>query len=111
MILRVEDIILDLRMRQVRVGDRAIQLSNQEFILLETFMRHPNQVLSREDLLNYVWGYTYDASSNIVDVYVGHLRKKIDSHLIETVRGVGYRLQNQATAPSTESDQPKRPLT
>jgi DNA-binding response OmpR family regulator len=93
MVLKVGHIVLDLPKHQVRVGDRPIQLSNQEFILLDTFMRHPNQVLSREELLNYVWGYNFDPSSNIVDVYVGHLRRKLGENLIETIRSVGYRLR------------------
>ena len=92
-VIKVGDLTLDLRQRNVKIGDRKIKLSNQEFILLDTLMRHPNQVLSREDLLNYVWGYGYDPSSNIVDVYVGYLRKKLGNDVIETVRGVGYRLQ------------------
>jgi DNA-binding response OmpR family regulator len=93
MVLKVGNIVLDLPKRQVRVGDRAIGLSSHEFILLDTFMRHPDQVLSQEDLLNYVWGYEYDPSSNIVNVYVGYLRKKLGNNLIETVRGMGYRLR------------------
>jgi DNA-binding response OmpR family regulator len=84
---------LDLHTRTVKVGDRVIQLSHQEFILLDTFVRHPNLVLSREELLNYVWGYTYDVNSNILDVYVGYLRKKLGRSVIETIRGVGYRLR------------------
>jgi DNA-binding response OmpR family regulator len=94
MVVKMGNIVLDLPNRQVRVGDRPIQLSNQEFILLDTFVRHAGQVLSREELLNYVWGYNFDPSSNIVDVYVGYLRKKLGNNdLIETVRGMGYRLQ------------------
>jgi DNA-binding response OmpR family regulator len=89
--LKAGNIVLDLRMRQVRVGDRAVELSAKEFTLIETFLRHPNQILSREQLLSAVWGYDYDPGSNIVDVYVGYLRKKLSSHLIETVRGMGYR--------------------
>ncbi|MGD1806213.1 response regulator transcription factor [Dapis sp. BLCC M126] len=91
--LRVGNIILDVRSRTVKVGDRSIELSNQEFILLDTLMRHPNQALSRDQLLNYVWGYDYESSSNIVDVYIGYLRKKLGRDLIETVRGVGYKLR------------------
>jgi DNA-binding response OmpR family regulator len=75
------------------VGDRSVELSNHEFILLDTLMRHPDQVLSRDQILNYVWGYDYDASSNIVDVYIGYLRKKLNKNLIETVISVGYRLR------------------
>ena len=93
--LKAGNLVLDLRLRQVRIGDRSIELSAKEFTLIETFLRHPNQVLSREQLLSAVWGYDYDPGSNIVDVYVGYLRKKISSHLIETVRGMGYRFVSQ----------------
>lgn len=93
--IKAGNLVLDLRLRQVRIGDRSIELSAKEFILIETFLRHPNQVLSREQLLSAVWGYDYDPGSNIVDVYVGYLRKKISSHLIETVRGMGYRFVTQ----------------
>ena len=91
LILQVADILLDLRSRKVSVGDRQVELSAREFILAETFLRHPGQVLSREQLLSSVWGYDYDPNSNIVDVYVGYLRKKLGSEKIETVRGMGYR--------------------
>jgi len=91
LILQVADILLDLRSRKVSVGDRNVELSAREFILAETFLRHPGQVLSREQLLSSVWGYDYDPNSNIVDVYVGYLRKKLGSDKIETVRGMGYR--------------------
>lgn len=91
LILQVADILLDLRSRKVSVGDRHVELSAREFILAETFLRHPGQVLSREQLLSRVWGYDYDPNSNIVDVYVGYLRKKLGSDKIETVRGMGYR--------------------
>lgn len=93
MILRAGTIVLDLRTRQVKAGDRLIELSAREFTLAETFVRHPGQVMSREQLLSHVWGYDYDPGSNIVDVYVGYLRKKFGSDLIETVRGMGYRLR------------------
>jgi DNA-binding response OmpR family regulator len=93
MVLTANDVVLDLRTRQVQVGDRTIELSAKEFNLAETFLRHPGQVMSREQLLSHVWGYDYDPGSNIVDVYVGYLRKKLGSDLIETVRGMGYRLQ------------------
>jgi DNA-binding response OmpR family regulator len=61
--------------------------------MLETFMRHAGQVLSREQLLSHVWGYDHDPGSNVVDVYVGYLRKKLGSKRIETVRGAGYRFE------------------
>ncbi len=91
--LRVADLTVDLLTRQVWVGDREVELSAREFILVETFVRHPMQVMSREQLLNRIWGYDYSPGSNIVDVYVGHLRKKLGNDRIETVRGMGYRLR------------------
>ena len=85
-------IALDLRTRQVTSNDTTVELSAREFTLLETFIRHRGQVLSREQLLSQVWGYDFDPGSNIVDVYVGYLRKKLATDAIETVRGMGYRL-------------------
>ncbi|MBW4511342.1 MAG: response regulator transcription factor [Scytonematopsis contorta HA4267-MV1] len=93
MILKMGDVVLDLRSRKVKVGTETIELPAREFTLAETFFRHPGQVMSREQLLDRVWGYDYDPGSNIVDVYVGYLRKKLGSDLIETVRGMGYRLR------------------
>ncbi|MBF2051338.1 MAG: response regulator transcription factor [Elainella sp. C42_A2020_010] len=87
------EIVLDLRTRRVRVNNRPVDLSAREFTLAEIFLRHPGQVLSRQQLLDRVWGYDYDPGSNIVDVYVGYLRKKLGNDLIETVRGMGYRLR------------------
>lgn len=84
---------LDLRSRQMKVSDRVIELSAREFALMETLMRHPGQIMSREQLLNHVWGYDYDPGSNIVDVYIGYIRKKMNESAIETVRGMGYRLK------------------
>ncbi|PPS39154.1 response regulator transcription factor [Chroococcidiopsis sp. TS-821] len=92
-VLKVGDITLDLRTRKATIGDRLVELPAREFTLAETFLRHPGQILSREQLLNRVWGYDYDPGSNIVDVYVGYLRKKLGNQFIETVRGVGYRLR------------------
>jgi DNA-binding response OmpR family regulator len=83
---------LDLRTRQVVVEGRTFDLSAREFALAEVFFRHPGQVLSREQLLSQVWGYDFDPGSNIVDVYVGYLRKKLGKHRITSVRGMGYRL-------------------
>ena len=85
---------LDLRQRTVRRDDsQPKELSAREFALAEAFFRHPGQVLSREQLLSMVWGYDFEPDSNIVDVYVGYLRKKIGSDRVETVRGMGYRLR------------------
>lgn len=93
MLLQVGNIVLDLRKRQVRVADRLVELPIREFTLLEMLMRHSGEVVSREELLNHVWGYDYEPNSNIVDVYIGYLRKKLGNKLIETVRGIGYRLR------------------
>lgn len=92
-VIKFGNITLDLRARKVKVGEETIELPAREFTLAEAFFRHPGQVLSREQLLDRVWGYDYDPGSNIVDVYVGYLRKKIGGDLIETVRGMGYRLR------------------
>jgi DNA-binding response OmpR family regulator len=91
--LQIGNVVLDLRTRKAQVGDRWIELPAREFTLAETLFRHAGQVMSREQLLDHVWGYDYDPGSNVVDVYIGYLRKKLGNHLIETVRGVGYRLQ------------------
>lgn len=91
--LQAGNIELDLQSHQIRVGDRQIELSAREFALAETFLRNPGRVLSHEHLLKHVWGYDYDPGSNIVNVYVGYLRKKMGNGYIETVRGMGYRFQ------------------
>jgi DNA-binding response OmpR family regulator len=91
--LRVGEVALDLRTRWASVGGDTVELSAREFELLRTFLQHPNQVLSREQLLARVWGYDYDPGSNVVDVYVGYLRKKLGQERFETVRGVGYRFR------------------
>jgi DNA-binding response OmpR family regulator len=92
-ILTVGTMMLNLVTRQAWVSDRAIDLSAREFFLAEVFLRHPGQVLTREQLLDRIWGYDYDPGTNIVNVYVGHLRKKLGEECIETVRGIGYRLR------------------
>ena len=84
---------LDLRTRQATVGDRTVDLSAREFALAETFLRHPGQVLSREQLLSHVWGYDFDPGSNVVDVYVRYLRRKLGADRFTTLRGMGYRLE------------------
>jgi DNA-binding response OmpR family regulator len=91
-VLRAGDIVLDLRTRRARTAGRTIDLTAREFTMLEVLIRHAGQVLSREQLLSHVWGYDYDPGSNIVDVYIGYLRRKLGSGAIETVRGMGYRL-------------------
>ncbi|MFK4068039.1 response regulator transcription factor [Streptomyces sp. NPDC029674] len=91
-VLRSGELTLDLRTRRARSAERTVDLTAREFVLLELFLRHPGQVLSREQILSHVWGYDFDPGSNIVDVYVRALRKKLGSERVETVRGMGYRL-------------------
>lgn len=97
-VLRAGDSALDLRTRRVDVSGRSFELTAREFALAETFFRHPGQVLTREQLLSHVWGYDYDPGSNIVDVYVGYLRKKLGEDRITTARGMGYRLETKDPA-------------
>ncbi|TXK39094.1 response regulator transcription factor [Nonomuraea sp. C10] len=92
-VLRVADLALDLRTRRAYVGERSVDLSTREFALAEVFCRHPDQVLTREQLLSHVWGFDFDPGSNVVDVYVRYLRRKLGADRIETVRGTGYRLK------------------
>lgn len=91
--LTVGDLSLDVRRRSVRVADREVELTVREFALLEAFVEHADQVLSREQLLGMVWDMDFDPGSNVVDVFVRSLRSKIGSDRIVTVRGVGYRLK------------------
>jgi DNA-binding response OmpR family regulator len=84
---------LDLKTRRATVGERTVDLTSREFSLLETLLRHVDQVLSREQLLSHAWGYYFDAGTNLVNVYVSSLRKKLGADVIESVRGVGYRLR------------------
>ena len=94
---KVGDLILDPQSREVRRGDRRIELTAKEYAIIEYFMRHPNAVVTRTMLGESVWDYEYDGISNIIDVYVRRLRSKIDvdgePSLIQTVRGAGYRLR------------------
>jgi DNA-binding response OmpR family regulator len=92
-VLQVGDAVLDLRTRRLTVGTRTMELSAREFSMAELFFRHPGQVLTREQLLSNVWGYDFDPGSNVVDVYVGYLRKKLGKGRIKTARGMGYRLE------------------
>jgi len=91
-VLMVGDVSLDLRTRRARVAGKEVDLSAREFALAEMFLRNPDQVLSREQLLSRVWGMDFDPGSNVVDVYVRYLRKKLGADVVETVRGMGYRL-------------------
>lgn len=96
-VLRFEDLSMDPSTRDVRRGARAIELTKIEFDLLELFLRHPRQVLTRDQILDLVWGYTFDSGTNSLAVYIGYLRRKLEesgeSRVIQTVRGVGYALR------------------
>lgn len=91
-VLRAGALSLDVRTRRASIGERTVELTAREYSLLETFLRHPDQVLSREQLLSIVWGYDFDPGSNVVEVYVRYLRKKLGVEVIQTVRNMGYRL-------------------
>jgi DNA-binding response OmpR family regulator len=91
-VLSAGGVRLDLRTRRAGVGDRTVDLTAREFSLLETLLRHADHVLSREQLLSHAWGYFLDPATNVVDVHISALRKKLGSDVIESVRGVGYRL-------------------
>ena len=93
-VLEAGGVALDMRTRRASVEGRTIELSAREYTMLEVLMRHAGQVLSREQLLSHVWGYDHDPGSNVVDVYVGYLRKKLGPEVIETARGMGYRLRD-----------------
>jgi DNA-binding response OmpR family regulator len=91
-VLRVADVSLDSRTREVKRGGRPVQLTVREYELLELFLRHPGEVLSKQAILERLWGYAFDA--NLVEVYVGYLRRKLgEPPLIETLRGAGYLLR------------------
>jgi DNA-binding response OmpR family regulator len=92
-VLAAGDLRLDPRTRRATVGGRGVELTLREFTLLEAFLRHPDQILSREQLLSQVWGYSFDPQTNVLNVYIASLRKKIGAETIQTVRGMGYRLR------------------
>jgi two-component system response regulator MprA len=98
-VLRFADLNLDTGTRQAFRGERAIDLTAKEYELLELFMRHPRQVLTREVIFDRVWGYDFGGESNIIEVYVRYLRQKTEasgeSRLVHTVRGVGYVLREE----------------
>ncbi len=98
--LAFSDLCLDLVAREVRRGSRLLSLTPTEFDLLLLLLRHPRQVLERKQILNHVWGYDFVGDDNVIEVYVGYLRKKTESdgesRLIQTVRGVGYVLREEA---------------
>ena len=98
-VLRFADVELDPGTREVRRGDRSMELTRTEFLLLELFLLNPKQVLTRSLIYERVWGYDFGPSSNALDVYVGYLRRKLEAggepRLVQTVRGVGYVLRDQ----------------
>ena len=95
-VLQVADLTLDTTSREVRRGDRVIALTSKEYGLLEFLMRHPNQILTRASIADHIWNYAFDNVTNVIDVHIFTLRRKIDdpfdTKLIHTVRGAGYRL-------------------
>ncbi len=99
--LRVADLMLNLDTREVARGDNAIELTPKEYTVLEYLMRHAGRVMSRTLITEYAWGYHFDPGTNIVDVVINHLRKKIDAgtthKLIHTIRGVGYVIREEST--------------
>jgi two-component system, OmpR family, response regulator MprA len=98
-VLRYADLSMDLGTREVRLGEHSVALTPKEFDLLQHLLRNPRQVLTRDRILDAVWGYDFGATSNSVDVYVGYLRQKLEAdgspRLIQTVRGVGYALREE----------------
>jgi two-component system response regulator MprA len=96
--LRFADLCLDPVAHEVRRGERLVELSKTEFLLLELFLRHPRQVLTRSMIFEHVWGYDFGATSNALGVYMGYLRRKTEeggeSRLLHTVRGIGYVLRD-----------------
>jgi len=92
-LLTVGDLRLDPAAQLVSYRDRELSLTPREFSMLELFMRHSGEVLTRFELLEHIWDASYENRSNVIDVYVGYLREKLDRQAIETVRGVGYRLR------------------
>jgi two-component system OmpR family response regulator len=99
-VLAVDDLVLDPAERRAERGGTPLQLTAKEFALLEYFLRHPGELLSRSTLIEHVWDFAFEADSNVVDVHVSALRQKIDRPFgrdsIETVRGAGYRLRRGA---------------
>ncbi|HEX2193758.1 MAG TPA: response regulator transcription factor [Candidatus Limnocylindria bacterium] len=100
-VIQLGDVRIDLRSRRAWRGERELELAAREFALLEYFMRHPGQVLTRTQILEAVWDYDYDPGSNVVDVYVGYLRRKLRDEAgeapISTLRGAGYRYEAPAS--------------
>jgi len=103
-VLQAGELVLNVLTREAKLGETDVALTAREFSLLEYLMRSPGRVFPRTEILEHVWGYDFDPSSNLVDVYIQRLREKIDPdrsrNFIETIRGVGYRFRDQAGASS-----------
>ena len=112
-LLQSGDLTMDLITREVRRGGRSVELTAREFGLLEQLLRSPGRVYTRTQLLEHVWGYNFDPETNLVDVNIRRLRRKLDddaaSPLIETVRGVGYRVRKASADPRPETTHPSAP--
>jgi DNA-binding response OmpR family regulator len=95
--IKLGDLVLNTLTREVRRGDRVIELTTKEYVILEYFMRHPNVVVTRTMLEEHAWDYDFDSMSNLIDVYIRRLRRKLDEEngesILQTVRGAGYRLK------------------
>ena len=98
-ILRVADLTMDTSTREVKRGERKLELTSKEYDLLELFMRHPRQVLTRDMIYDRIWNYDFGGDSNIIEVYVRYLRQKMEAggepRLLQTMRGVGYALREE----------------
>jgi DNA-binding response OmpR family regulator len=94
--LQVGDIRMDTKTRRVFLRDKPVRLTAKEYALLEYLMRHPDEVIDRERIIDHLWGFEFESFSNVVDVHMKNLRKKIEGRrgrkMLETVRGMGYRL-------------------
>ena len=104
-LLRIADIELNTASREVRRGPRTIELTTREYAILELFLRNVNRVLSRDEIAQHIWAFDFSAMSNVIDVYVGNLRRKLgdeaDPRLLRTVRGAGYLLRDPSPTRST----------
>lgn len=95
--LKIQDLVLNNSTHKVLSNNKEIKLTVKEFALLEYLMRHPNQVINRNQILDHLWGYDFDSFSNVVDVHIKNLRKKINNKrrkILETIRGIGYRIRD-----------------
>ena len=105
-VLKIDELTLNPASHEVKRGEKIINLSSKEYRILEYLMRHPNQVCTRTMLTEHIWGYNFDKQSNIIDVYLAYLRRKIDKNhsqkLIQTVRGIGYKIKKPEDNPKSK---------